>query len=110
HLTGVNKVGTPSTIASAALEQGATEFPVELRAMRTTEPAISAPLVTEGGWRRASDGAGRAGPTRATAPAGAVVEASFAAATNLRVGMRVNVVGVDGNTAAITVVGLAYTS
>jgi putative ABC transport system permease protein len=110
-LTGVTRVGTPSTIASATLEQGATEFPVELRAMRTSEPAISAPLVTEGSWLRASDGAGHpAGPANAAAPAGAVVEASFAAATNLRVGMRVNVVGVDGNTAAITVVGLAYTA
>ena len=74
-LPGVTRVGTPSTIASATLEQGATESPVELRAMRPTEPGMSAPLVTEGSWLRASDN--RAGA------AGAVVEASFAAATNL---------------------------
>jgi putative ABC transport system permease protein len=101
-LPGVTKVGTPSTIASAALEQGATESPVELRAMRPTEPAMSAPLVTEGRWLRAGDS-----PAGAV---GAVVEASFAAAEHLGVGDRVKVVGVDGNTATITVVGLAYTA
>ena len=106
-LPGVTRVGTPSTIASATLEQGATESPVELRAMRPTEPAMSAPLVTEGRWLRAGD-------TRHGAPArptpGAVVEASFAAAEHLGVGMRIKVAGVDGNTATITVVGLAYTA
>src|ERR1700722_8502002 len=110
-LPGVTKVGTPSTIASATLERGATEFPVELRAMHPTEPAMSAPLVTEGSWLRASDGpADRAADRAADGPAGAVLEASFAAATHLRVGDRVKVVGVDGNTATITVVGLAYTA
>src|SRR5580693_4473705 len=101
-LPGVTGVGTPSTIASATLEQGATEFPVELRAMRPTEPSMSAPLVTEGTWLRPGNSP--------AAPAGAVVEASFAAATNLQVGDRVKVAGVDGNTIMITVVGLAYTA
>ena len=111
-LPGVTQVGTPSTIASATLEQGATESPVELRAMRPTEPAMSAPLVTEGRWLRASDNSANdnsASDNRA-GPAGAVLEASFAAAEHLGVGMRVKVAGVDGNTAAITVVGLAYTA
>ena len=103
-LPGVTAVGTPSVIASATLQRGATESPVELRAMLPTEPAISAPLVTEGSWLRASNG------QAAAHAAGAVVEASFAAAANLRVGDRVKVVGVDGNTATITVVGLAYTA
>jgi putative ABC transport system permease protein len=102
QLPGVTKVGAPSVIASATLGQGATESPVELRAMLPTEPAMSAPLVTEGSWLRASDG----GASRA----GAVVEASFAAAAHLRVGMRIAVAGLDGNTATMTVVGLAYTT
>lgn len=102
RLPGVIAVGTPSVIASATLEQGATESPVELRAMRTTEPAMSAPLVTEGSWLRAG---GATGPG-----AGAVVEASFAAAAHLRVGDRIKVVGIDGTTATITVLGLAYTA
>jgi putative ABC transport system permease protein len=101
-LPGVTKVGAPSIIASATLEQGATESPVELRSMLPAEPAMSAPLVTEGSWLRADDG-------RASR-AGAVVEASFAAAAHLRVGMRIAVAGLDGNTATITVVGLAYTT
>ena len=101
-LPAVTKVGAPSVIASATLEQDATETPVELRAMLPTEPAISAPLVTEGSWLRPADGAG--------GRAGAVVEASFAAAAHLRVGMRIAVAGLDGNTATITVVGLAYTT
>jgi putative ABC transport system permease protein len=101
-LPGVKKVGRPSVIASATLEQGATESPVELRAMLPAEPAMSAPLVTAGSGLRAADG---------RAPrAGAVVEASFAAAAHLRVGQRVAVAGLDGNTATITVVGLAYTA
>jgi putative ABC transport system permease protein len=101
-LPGVTKVGRPSVIASATLEQGATESPVELRAMLPAEPAISAPLVTEGSWLRAGDGG-------AVRP-GAVVEASFAAAAHLRVGMTIAVAGLDGNTATITVIGLAYTA
>ena len=102
RLPGVTKVDAPSVIASATLGQGATESPVELRAMLPTEPAMSAPLVTEGSWLGASDGG--------AARSGAVVEASFAAAAHLRVGMRVAVAGLDGNTATITVVGLAYTT
>jgi putative ABC transport system permease protein len=101
-LPGVKAVGTPSVIASATLEQGATESPVELRAMAPTEPAMSAPLVTEGSWLRAAD----ASPGHA----GAVVEATFAAAAHLRVGMKIKVVGVDGTAATVTVVGLAYTA
>jgi putative ABC transport system permease protein len=98
-LPGVTTVGAPSVIAPATLEQSAGESPVELRAMLPAEPALSAPLVTAGSWLRAGD----------RAP-GAVVEASFAAAAHLRVGMRIAVAGVDGNTATITVVGLAYTT
>jgi putative ABC transport system permease protein len=101
-LPGVMAVGTPSVIAPATLGQGAAESPVELRAMAATEPAMSAPLVTEGSWLRADNGS--------AARSGAVVEASFAAAADLRVGMRVKVVGVDGTTSTITVVGLAYTA
>ena len=82
-LPGVTRVGTPSTIASATLELGATESPVELRAMRPTEPAMSAPLVTEGRWLRASDNPAKRNPA---GPAGAVLEASFAAAEHLGVG------------------------
>jgi putative ABC transport system permease protein len=108
-LPGVTRVGTPSTIASATLQQAATESPVELRAMRPTEPAMSAPLVTEGRWLRATDSPANGAASAANTP-GAVVEASFAAAEHLGVGMRVKVVGVDGNTATITVVGLAYTA
>jgi putative ABC transport system permease protein len=98
-LPGVTAVGTPSVIAPATLEQGAAESPVELRAMLPAEPAMSAPLVTAGSWLRADE----------PVP-GAVVEASFAAAAHLRVGAKIAVAGVDGNTATITVLGLAYTT
>ena len=123
-LPGVTAVGAPSVIAPATLEQGAGESPVELRAMLPAEPAMSAPLVTAGTWLRAaapSAGAPSAGAPSAGAPsaggpsaggpsAGAVVEASFAAAAHLRAGARIAVAGVDGNTATITVLGLAYTT
>jgi len=98
-LPGVTAVGAPSVVVPATLEQGVAESPVELRAMLPAEPALSAPLVTAGSWLRAGDRT----PT-------AVVEASFAAAAHLRVGEKIAVAGVDGNTATMTVAGLAYTT
>jgi putative ABC transport system permease protein len=99
-LPGVSAVGAPSVTAPATLEQGAAETPVQLRAMGPVEPPVSAPLVTAGSWLRPAE----------PGTAGAVVEASFAAAAHLRVGMRIAVAGLDGNTVAITVTGLAYTT
>jgi putative ABC transport system permease protein len=99
-LPGVKAVGAPSMIAPATLEQPAAEIPVELRAMPAAEPAMSAPIVTAGTWLRAAS-AGQAG---------AVVEASFAAAARLSVGARIVIAGVDGNTVTLTVTGLAYTT
>src|ERR1700729_3474810 len=61
-LPGVTRVGTPSTIASATLEGGGADSRVERGPIPPPDPAMSAPLVTEGRWLRASDrpAAGRA--------------------------------------------------
>src|SRR5580700_10120469 len=83
-LPGVQAVSQPYQAASATLAQGAQKSPVELRSMTQVPPAMSTPLVVAGSWLRAS------------APAGVVVEASFAQAVHVGVGDQIVVDGIDG--------------
>ncbi len=76
--------GEPYQAASATMEQGAVRSPVELRAMTPRLPAMSAPLVVAGTWLRSAE------------PDGVVLEASFAQAVHVGVGMRIRVNGIDG--------------
>ncbi len=97
-MSGVQAVARPYQAASATLEQGPVRSPVELRAMTPALPAISAPLVVAGTWLRPS------------APDGAVLEASFAAAVHVGVGNTITVDGIDGTEAQIRVIGIADTA
>jgi putative ABC transport system permease protein len=97
-MSGVKAVAPPANVASATLEQGAARSPVQLRAMTPALPAISAPLVVGGSWLRAS------------APYGAVLEASFAAAVHVGVGDWITLVGIDGDEVQVHVIGLADTA
>ncbi len=97
-LPGVRAVARPYQAASATHEQGPARSPVELRAMTPALPAISAPLVVAGTWLRSS------------APDGAVLEASFAAAVHVGVGGRIAVDGIDGTEVQMRVIGLADTA
>jgi putative ABC transport system permease protein len=98
HVAGIAAVGQPYQAASATLEQGAVKSPVELRAMTPVPPVMSTPLVVGGTWLRAS------------APDGAVVEASFAQAVHLGAGDPITVLGIDGTTVQMRVIGIADTA
>jgi putative ABC transport system permease protein len=95
---GVQAVAQPSQAASATLEQGAVRSPVELRAMTPVPPAMSAPIVVAGSWLRSS------------APDGVVLEASFAQAVHVGVGMRIVLNGIDGTRVPMPVIGIADTA
>ena len=97
-MSGAQAVARPYQTASATLEQGPVRSPVELRAMTPALPAISAPLVVAGTWLRPS------------APDGAVLEASFAAAVHVGVGNTITVDGIDGTQVQIRVIGIADTA
>ena len=98
-LPGVQAAAAPYEAAPATLvQEGAHKSPVELRAMKTALPAMSAPLVVAGSWLRAGQ------------PGGVVVEASFAAATRVGVGDRIVIDGVDGTTVPMRVIGIADTA
>ena len=97
-VAGIRETGEPYRAASATLEQGAVKSPVELRAMTSAPPAMSAPLVVAGTWLRPS------------ALDGVVLEASFAQAVRLGVGDRIVVDGIDGTRVAMRVIGLADTA
>src|SRR5580658_1493024 len=97
-LPGVQAVGQPYQAASATLAQGAQKSPVELRSMTPVPPAMSTPLVVAGSWLRAS------------APAGVVVEASFAQAVHVGVGDQIVVDGIDGTMTSMRVIGIADTA
>jgi len=97
-LPGVKAVGVPYDAASATLAQGAEKFPVQLNGVTARPPAMSAPLVVAGSWLSAAQ------------PDGVVVEASFAAAAGLRVGMRIVLDGVDGTIVPMRVTGIADTA
>jgi putative ABC transport system permease protein len=98
YVAGIQAVGKPYQAASATLEQGAVKSQVELRAMTPAPPHMSAPLMVAGTWLRAS------------APDGAVLEASFAQAAHVGIGDWLTVGGIDGNTARMRVIGIADTA
>ena len=98
YVAGIKEIGKPYQAASATLEQSAVKSPVELRAMTSTLPAMSAPLLVAGTWLRPS------------APDGAVIEASFAQAVHVGVGNRITVLGIDGIKVQMRVIGVADTS
>jgi len=95
---GVQSVAPPYAAASATLEQSAVKSPVQLRSMTPAPPVMSAPLVVAGTWLRRS------------APDGAVVEASFAAAVHVGVGDLIHVDGIDGTRVPMRVIGIADTA
>ena len=97
-LPGVRAVGAPYDAAPATLVQRAQKSPVQLDGMTPALPAMSAPLVVAGSWLKA----GR--------PDGVVIEASFAAATGVSVGDRIELDGVDGTTVGMQVIGIADTA
>ena len=104
HLDGVTEMAAAYDAASATMVQGAQKSavylksPVQLDGMTPKLPAMSAPLLVSGTWLRASK------------PDGVVIEASFAAASGVRLGSRIVLDGVDGTTAAMRVIGIADTA
>src|SRR5690348_13563320 len=99
YVAGIAEIGRPYQAASATLEQGPVRSPVELRAMTPRLPAMSAPLVVSGTWLRSS------------ALDGVVLEASFAQAVHVGVGMRIRVNGIDGiKGPPMRVIGIADTA
>src|SRR5690349_5513589 len=98
YVAGIREIGRPYRAASATLEQSAVKSPVELRAMTSTLPAMSAPLLVAGTWLRSA------------APDGAVTEASFAQAVHVGVGDWITVLGIDGITVRMRVIGVADTA
>ncbi|HTX27790.1 MAG TPA: FtsX-like permease family protein [Streptosporangiaceae bacterium] len=97
-LPGVRQVGRPYEAASATLEQGPVQSPVELRGMTPVPPAMSTPLIVAGTWLRSSE------------QDGAVIEASFAAAVHVGVGDKIVVDGIDGTSVPMRVIGIADTA
>ncbi len=95
---GIREIGQPYQAASATLEQSAVKSPVELRAMTSALPGMSAPLLVAGTWLRPA------------VPDGVVIEASFAQAVHVGVGMRITVLGIDGITVRMRVIGVADTA
>ena len=98
RLAGVQGVAGPYEVAPATLEQSAGKSPVQLTAMKTTEPAMSAPLVVAGTWLRRSQ------------PDGVVIEASFAAAAHVGLGDQISVQSVDATAVRVNVIGIADTA
>jgi putative ABC transport system permease protein len=95
---GIREVGQPYQAAAATLEQGPVQSPVELAGMTPVPPAMSTPLLVAGTWLRSSE------------RDGAVLEASFAAAVHVGVGMRIVVDGIDGTSVPMQVIGIADTA
>ena len=95
---GVQQVAQPYQAASATLEQGPVQSPVELRGMTPVPPAMSTPLIVAGTWLRSSE------------QDGAVLEASFAAAVHVGVGAKILVDGIDGTSVTMRVIGIADTA
>jgi putative ABC transport system permease protein len=98
RLAGVSGEAGPYRAAAATLVQGALKSPVELRGMPTAMPAIGGLLVRRGRWLSPA------------APAGIVVEASFAQFIHVAVGARLVVDGLDGSSVRVRVIGIADTS
>ncbi|MFC4589195.1 FtsX-like permease family protein [Sphaerisporangium corydalis] len=94
-LDGVTDVAGPYRSAPATLAQGGKKTPVALQEMAAVLPAVGRPLVREGRWLDPGS------------PDGVVVERSFARATGLRPGGAFTVIGLNGATHSLNVVGLA---
>ena len=97
-IPGVTAVAAPYDAASATLVQGAQKSPVQLCGMTQAPPVMSAPLMVAGTWLRASQ------------PDDVVIEASFAAAVHVGLGMRIVLDGVDGTSVPMRVTGIADTA
>ena len=97
-IPGVTAVAAPYDAASANLVQGAQKSPVQLCGMTQAPPVMSAPLMVAGTWLRASQ------------PDDVVIEASFAAAVHVGLGMRIVLDGVDGTSVPMRVTGIADTA
>jgi putative ABC transport system permease protein len=97
-IPGVTAVAAPYDAASATLVQGAQKSPVQLCGMTQAPPVMSAPLMVAGSWLRASQ------------PNDVVIEASFAAAVHVGLGMRIVLDGVDGTSVPMRVTGIADTA
>jgi putative ABC transport system permease protein len=97
-IPGVTAVAAPYDAAAATLVQGGQKSHVQLDGMTPSPPAMSTPLMVAGTWLRASQ------------PHDVVIEASFAAAVHVGVGMRIILDGVDGTTVPMRVAGIADTA
>lgn len=97
-VSGVTGVAGPYQIAAATLVHGPVTAPVQAWALRPALPAIGRPLVRQGRWLSDS------------APAGVVLEASFAQSVRVQVGSRLVIEGLDGSRVAVRVAGLADTT
>ncbi|GGK85573.1 hypothetical protein Sme01_38740 [Sphaerisporangium melleum] len=94
-LDGVTDVAGPYRGAPATLVQGGKKTPVALQEMAPVLPAVGRPIVREGRWLDAGDARG------------VVLERSFARAVGLGTGGRFSVIGLNGATHDLTVIGLA---
>lgn len=94
-LDGVTDIAGPYRSAPATLDQGGKKTPVALQEMAAVLPSVGRPLVREGRWLDPGD------------PDGVVVERSFARATGLRAGGSFTVIGLNGATHPLKVIGLA---
>jgi putative ABC transport system permease protein len=97
-IKAVTGAAGPYRTAAATLARGPLTAPVELWAMTPTMPTIGRPLMREGHW------------LRARAPAGVVLEASFAQAVRARAGSTLVIEGLDGSSVKADVLGIAVTS
>lgn len=88
----------PYQTTPATLDQHTLKSPVQLTAMPVSPRSFDVPLLVAGTWLRAGQ------------PRGAVVEASFAAATRLSVGDTIQVRSLDGKVASLRVIGIADTT
>ncbi|MFD8527111.1 FtsX-like permease family protein [Streptosporangium canum] len=98
RLHGVTQVAGPYRTAPVMLAMDGRKSPVALRGMQVRPPSVAAPLIREGRWLRSGD------------VDGVVVERSFAAALDLRVGGPFTVTALSGASHPLVVVGLAETA
>jgi putative ABC transport system permease protein len=88
----------PDPATAASVRQGQAKAPVELRAMGSHLPAVDSPLLRSGHWLAAA------------APAGVVLETSFAAALHAQTGDKITIENLDGSSVRVRVRGIADTA
>jgi putative ABC transport system permease protein len=98
QVDGITGIAGPYPVTAATLIQGGLRAPVQLRAMPTLMPQIGQQLLRQGHW------------LTATAPRGVVLETSLAQAIHASEGTVLVLDGLDGNSAAVRVVGVADSS